>query len=270
MAAMTDKLSFVTVMDVAIVDSAILNGGSFEYDYVDADIGSAVHTLPFQATVDDSILSGSIDGTTAVVTTGVGTITLTETAKVVTFDLVNGDFDEITGVTAGFVLTVAAQAVADVVLPAGILSYVKPDGVLDSLTISNITQEGPRKEIRGGKNAQPVVRYGKTMRLEIEDAVFNIALAPKLFAAELNVDSTELSITEVFPKAVSIIGDTYIVDKDTGNRTNVYVTFPKFLPDGIFDIAMESEGDIGVISIAGELFSDELTQGEFFVISDKT
>jgi len=271
--AFSDKLSFVTVMDIAVVDSAILNGGSFEYAFDDV-----VHTLPFQATVDATKLTATIDSSSAgvTVTTGADTITISEGTTDIVFTLSTGVIALTAGdsdPTVSFTLIVEAQTVAEVVLPAGILSYVKPEGTLDTLTISNITQEGPRKEARGGKNAQPIIRYGKTMRLEVEDVVFNIALAPKFFGATLgytSTDITEVSVSEIFPKSISLIGDTYIVDKVTGDRSNVYVTFPKFLPDGIFDITMESEGDIGMVSIAGELFSEAATQGDFFVISDKT
>src|SRR6056297_1217698 len=48
-----------------------------------------------------------------------------------------------------------------------------PLATIDSLSISNISQEGPRKEARGGLYAQPKVRYGKTMRLEMEDVLVN-------------------------------------------------------------------------------------------------
>ena len=277
MAAFSDKLSFVTVMDIAVVDSAILNGGTFEYLSTDT-----THELPFQGIIDETILSitvnsvpvliAGVDQGSWVTTVVDGDISLSDDGGTTTL-LIDWDGTITNGYVQDFAITVIAQTVAVVVPDTGILSYVKPEGTLDTLTISNISQEGPRKEARGGKNAQPIVRYGKTMRLEVEDVVFNIALAPKFFGATLGytgLEVTEVSVGELFPKSISLIGDTYIVDKITGDRSSVYVTFPKFLPDGVFDISMESEGDIGMISIAGELFSEAGTQGDFFVISDKT
>ena len=41
--------------------------------------------------------------------------------------------------------------------------------------------------------------------------------------------------------------------------------FDKFLPDGVFEMTMESEGDLGMISIAGELFANDC--GEFFTVT---
>ena len=135
-------------------------------------------------------------------------------------------------------------------------------GTIECLTISNITQEGPRKEIRGGRNAEPCIRYGKTMRLEMEDAVMRKEMVNTLFGADIEVGS--ISFTETFPKGIKLIGTTQVVDTDTGVPVEVKLTIHRFIPDGVTDLTMESEGDIGVISIAGELFSNE--DGEFFDI----
>ena len=53
-----------------------------------------------------------------------------------------------------------------------------------------------------------------------------------------------------------------MVDKETGDRIWMKLTFKDFLPDGVFEIGMEAEGDIGMISIAGELFPNDC--GEYF------
>ena len=135
-------------------------------------------------------------------------------------------------------------------------------GTIECLTISNITQEGPRKEIRGGRNAEPCIRYGKTMRLEMEDAVMRRDMVVTLFGA--TADSTDkISFTEKFPGEIKLIGKTQVVN-ESGVPVEVKLTIHRFIPDGVTDLTMESEGDIGVISIAGELFSNE--DGEFFDI----
>lgn len=51
---------------------------------------------------------------------------------------------------------------------------------LDTLRISNFTQEGPTKTAKGGINAETIFRYGKTARLEMEDVVGRIAALEKL------------------------------------------------------------------------------------------
>ena len=143
-------------------------------------------------------------------------------------------------------------------------------GEMKCLTISNISQEGPRKEIRGGLHAKPCVRYGKTMRLEMEDAVARPELFKELFGADVSMglgpDTGEIAITNEFAKPVRIEGITEIVKED-GDVEDVEIIFYKFLPDSITDFTMEAEGDIGVVNIAGELFPGQ--DRKFFTISSE-
>ena len=138
------------------------------------------------------------------------------------------------------------------------------DFLLDSLTISNITQEGPQKEARGGIHGRPIIRHKKTVRLEMEDVVARIDTLEHFFGATIDKDENTFSLTDKFPDGIGLIGKTYVVDRDTGKRQWVQIKFNEFLPDGIFDITMEAEGDLGMISIAGELFPNDC--GEYFTV----
>jgi hypothetical protein len=60
---------------------------------------------------------------------------------------------------------------------------------LDTLRISNFTQEGPTKTAKGGLNAEVVMRFGKTARLEMEDVIGRIAVLRGLMGVE-NVSTT--------------------------------------------------------------------------------
>ena len=53
-------------------------------------------------------------------------------------------------------------------------------GTTDTLKIANINQEGPSKTVVGGQFANPLIKYGKTMRLEMQDALGNIQLLDAL------------------------------------------------------------------------------------------
>jgi hypothetical protein len=137
------------------------------------------------------------------------------------------------------------------------------DFKLDSLTISNITQEGPVKEARGGIHGMPIIRHKKTIRLEMEDVVARLETLEHFFGAKVvKTDPESFTITDKFPKGLGLIGTTYVVDRDTGERIWMQLTFHDFLPDGVFEIGMEAEGDIGMISLAGELFPNDC--GEYF------
>lgn len=209
--------------------------------------------------------------------------------------------------------------------------------VLDSLRISNITQEGPSKTAKGGLFANTLLRYGKTTRLEMEDVIGRSdvllyllgatskttevlthtdtfvasALNEKVYilthevkspytivakvngaedgSAVLDADHktvimnaaiaagntitvaysydapTKISITNKFNLAVKIVGSTFVIDEN-GDKQWVYITIPKFLPDSLFNMTMEAEGDFGVISLAGEVQANDC--GEFYYFSD--
>lgn len=207
---------------------------------------------------------------------------------------------------------------------------------LDSLSVANITQEGPTKTVKGGLYAETQMRYGKTMRLEMEDVVGRIEVLKRLMGAEVGVvqgattdvkvfvatagqtefqipgatavtrvekndadlvvttaytfaaekvtlvdaatagdiirirytipaaNVQKLKITDKFTPAVKIIGKTFIIDSRTGEKKWVKIHFPKFLPDGVFEMNMEAEGDFGTMAIGGELIANEC--GVFYEI----
>lgn len=208
---------------------------------------------------------------------------------------------------------------------------------LDTLRISNLTQEGPTKTAKGGLNAEVVLRYGKTMRLEMEDVigrlpalrglmgVENASTTPvvgkvdtfygdgvnKLFVLDYAPSTTptsvvvagvttaayayndnilvldaapadnasvvvtynytaaeSINVTEKFGGYFSIVGTTFVINQATGNREYIKITIHKFLPDSLFNVTMEAEGDFGVISIAGEMFTNDC--GVFYTIGQDT
>lgn len=222
--------------------------------------------------------------------------------------------------------------------------YVSNNGVkgnelfsLDSLRISNFTQEGPTKTYKAGLHANTVLRYGKKMRLEMEDVIGKIdALTALMGVVEktagvpvpaevesflgdgvtktfylshtitsigsITVDSAantdyafegnavmfkiapgnnlsiiityahtptaSYAVTDLFNNAVYIEGTTFVINSTNGNKEWIKINIPNFLPDSLFNVTLESEGDFGVISIAGEIQPNEC--GEFYFLGDET
>ena len=137
---------------------------------------------------------------------------------------------------------------------------------LDSLRISNITQEGPIKEARGGQENMPIIRHGKTVRLEMEDVIMHDGALELFMGAKVDTANNVIEITEKFQNTpLVLVGETYTINKTTGEREYVKITFHKFIPDSIFDLTLESEGDVAVLNMAGELFSK---CGVFFSIGE--
>ena len=148
---------------------------------------------------------------------------------------------------------------------------------IDSLRISNITQEGPTKEAKGGLHAKTQMRYGKTMRLEMEDVVGRIEVLGRLMGAKLIEEDavpgpgkvvTGIQITEKFAKPVQIVGRTFVIDQTDGEKEWVTIHIKKFLPDSVFEQTMEAEGDFGAMNIAGQIFPDDC--GVFYTLEAGT
>ena len=138
---------------------------------------------------------------------------------------------------------------------------------LDTLKITNITVEGPSKTIFGGRYANPLIKFGKTARLEMQDALGNIkaldALCGGIAEQKVNAqgDYIGLHVGEDFNQEVAIIGDTFFINKETQQQTPVKIIFYKFLPDSIFNITQDAEGDAAVFDINGDLLATEVLLG---------
>ena len=44
---------------------------------------------------------------------------------------------------------------------------------LDTLKIANVSQDGPDKTVTGGQYSNPLIKFGKSARLEMQDALGN-------------------------------------------------------------------------------------------------
>lgn len=138
---------------------------------------------------------------------------------------------------------------------------------LDTLKISNVTVEGPSKTISGGQYANPLIKFGKTARLEMQDALGHIDAIDNLCGgiAERTGTATGnyigLHIGEDFNKAVTIVGDTFFISKKTQQQVPVKIIFYQFLPDSIFNLTQDAEGDAAVFDMNGDLLATEVKIG---------
>ena len=51
---------------------------------------------------------------------------------------------------------------------------------IDTLKIANVTVEGPSKTVSGGRYSNPLIKFGKTARLEMQDALGHIDAIDRL------------------------------------------------------------------------------------------
>lgn len=150
---------------------------------------------------------------------------------------------------------------------------------LDTLKIANVTVEGPEKTVTGGQYSNPLIKFGKSARLEMQDALGNSEALDALCGtiteyegsetvtsydlAIKNKDSgrTSLNVGENFVGPKCIIGDSFFIDQKSGQQVPVKIMFYQFLPDSIFNLTQDAEGDATVFDMNGDLATTVVTLG---------
>ena len=141
---------------------------------------------------------------------------------------------------------------------------------LDTLKIANVTQEGPVKTITGGKYSNALVKFGKSARLEMQDALGNAKAIEYLcggireWTGGLNNYVEGLSglhFGEDFQGPKAIVGESFFIDRATGRQVDVNIVFYQFLPDSIFNLTQDAEGDATVFDMNGDLLTTEILLG---------
>lgn len=138
------------------------------------------------------------------------------------------------------------------------LEAEEPLCVLDTLKIANISQDGPTKTVSGGQYSNPLIKFGKTARLEMQDALGN-AEALDALCGTITEKNGELIdavyVSEDFNGPRTIVGDTFFIDQKSGQQVKVKIIFFQFLPDSIFNLTQDAEGDATVFDMNGDLMT---------------
>ena len=142
-------------------------------------------------------------------------------------------------------------------------SSVKRICTLDTLKVANVTMEGPSKTVTGGRYSNPLIKFGKSARLEMQDALGNGKAIDALCGGVAEYDKADGNITalhfgEDFCGPKMIIGDTFFIDRKSGQQVKVKIVFYQFLPDSIFNLTQDAEGDATVFDMNGDLLTTEV------------
>ena len=139
---------------------------------------------------------------------------------------------------------------------------------IDTLKVANVTIEGPTKTVTGGQYSNPLIKFGKSARLEMQDALGNAKAIQALcggineFDDELDGNLVGMHFGEDFCGPKMIIGDSFFVDRKTGQQVKVKVVFYQFLPDSIFNLTQDAEGDATVFDMNGDLLTTVIKVGD--------
>ena len=136
---------------------------------------------------------------------------------------------------------------------------------IDTFKVANVTQEGPSKTVTGGQYSNPLIKFGKTARLEMQDALGRAAAIDALCGGIMETEDLAvagLHFGEDFVGPKMIVGDSFFIDRKTGQQVKVKIIFYQFLPDSIFNLTQDAEGDATVFDMNGDLLTTEILVGQ--------
>lgn len=136
---------------------------------------------------------------------------------------------------------------------------------IDTFKVANVTQEGPSKTVTGGQYSNPLIKFGKSARLEMQDALGRAKAIEALcggIVEKEGSDITGLHFGEDFVGPKMIIGDSFFIDRKSGQQVKVKIIFYQFLPDSIFNLTQDAEGDATVFDMNGDLLTTEILVGQ--------
>jgi len=103
----------------------------------------------------------------------------------------------------------------------------------------------------GAEIAQAGVRVNSELSLTSAIAYYTVT-------ADTSADHThELVLTNLdFPPIVKMVGDSFLLDQDTGRKIAMQIEIPRFKLDTNFSFTLEGEGDASVFDFSGVALSD--------------
>ena len=143
---------------------------------------------------------------------------------------------------------------------------------LDSLKTADVSADGPTKTVTGGKYNNTLLKYGKTRTISRQDALGNHKALEALCGtvSEYNAENAN-GVTDDslvgrhnvadFASAKMIVGDSFFIDQKTGQSIPVKIRFYQFLPDSLFNLTQEADGDATVFDRNGSLLATEIAVG---------
>lgn len=138
---------------------------------------------------------------------------------------------------------------------------------LDTLKIANASQDGPDKTVTGGQYSNPLIKFGKSARLEMQDALGNNEALDALcgtiseYKTKGFTGRISLHVGEQFAGPKCIIGDSFFIEQKSGAQVPVKIIFYQFLPDSLFNLTQDSEGDATVFDMNGDLMTTVIKVG---------
>ena len=150
---------------------------------------------------------------------------------------------------------------------------------LDTLKISNIKETGPTKTFKAGAFNIPIIRTGKNISIEIQDALGRLDTLKHFFGLREILDSDNnlysLYRNNASPCPLALEGELKIVNAKNNQTETIFLFIPFFLPDGNLNITADADNNVGVFDLSGSIFPVKIQYGntihtEFYSISSSS
>lgn len=131
------------------------------------------------------------------------------------------------------------------------------EATIDHLKFANLTMSGPDITITGGRYANTLVKFGKSLRLEMQSALCSSEALEALGGVTFNEADESLTITDEFSGPVTIVGDTIVVDQASGEQIPVKIIVYRFLPDSIVSLTQD-EATAATFDMNGDVMTVQI------------
>lgn len=123
---------------------------------------------------------------------------------------------------------------------------------LDTLKISSIKETGPQKVFKAGIKNMPIVRHGKQVEMDLQDAIGRIDTLLAFFGIKHHDKLDIIYSDDSFGEPLALEGEMKCVDLN-GDTTTLYLFIPCFIPKSSLTLVQDSEANIGSFDLSGEL-----------------
>lgn len=192
---------------------------------------------------------------------GFGVVTVFNAKCIAITDLIKVNDVKTAENWANYCKTHTPAQIAKTIVDAFEVEEYKDKCFIDSLKISNLNVEGPSKTITGGQYANPLIKFGKTATCEMQDALGRTDALALLGGMEIDA-SSQIHMTSKFGKPVAIIGETFIIDRISGDQVPVTEVIYQFVPDSIISLTQQSDGDASVFDLNGSIMATDVLKTE--------
>lgn len=159
---------------------------------------------------------------------------------------------------ANYCKTHTPEQIAKTIVDAFEVKEYKDKCFIDSLKVANLNVEGPSKTITGGQYANPLIKFGKTATCEMQDALGRMDALALLGGMEIDDVSKYIHVTSKFGKPVAIVGETFVIDRVSGDQVPVMEVIYQFLPNSVISLAQQSDGDAAVFDLNGSIMATDV------------